>query len=57
MQFDSQERPRIFYIILFAILIGAIIFFAHNVKKAINASQAQQEAGTSQSQSAEASNS
>ena len=52
MQFDSQERPRIFYIILFAILIFAIVFFANSVKKAINSSRAQ-EASTSQSQSAE----
>lgn len=52
MQFDSQERPRIFYIILFGLLIFAIVFFAHNVKKAINSSKAQ-EATTSQSQSAD----
>lgn len=52
MQFDNQERKPIFYVILFGMLIFAIIFFAHNVKKAINSSKAQ-EATTSQSQSAE----
>ncbi|MBR1539765.1 MAG: hypothetical protein IJ629_01035 [Clostridia bacterium] len=52
MQFDSQERPKIFYVILFAVLIFAIVFFANNVKKAINSSKAQ-EASVSQSQSAE----
>lgn len=56
MQFDSQERKPIFYIILFGMLIFAIVFFAHNVKKAINSGRAQ-EASTSQSQSAEESKS
>ncbi|MBR2290061.1 MAG: hypothetical protein IJ867_05625 [Clostridia bacterium] len=51
MQFDSQERPRIFYIILFGLLIFAIVFFAHNVKKAINSSKAKQEAAATKSQS------
>lgn len=42
MQFDSEERPLIFYIILFGMLIFAIVFFSHNVKKAINASKAKE---------------
>ena len=56
MQFDNQERPRSFYIILFAILIFAIIFFVHNVKKLIYSNQ-MQEVTTSQSQSVEESQS
>ena len=52
MQFDSQERKPIFYVILFGMLIFAIIFFANNVKKAINSSKAE-ETQISQSQSAE----
>ena len=48
MQFDSQERAPIFYVILFGMLIFAIIFFAHNVKKAINSSKNKQEAQTVQ---------
>ena len=47
MQLDSQERSPIFYIILVGLLIFAIIFFANNVKKAINSSKASQEAQTS----------
>lgn len=52
MQFDSQERKPIFYVILVGMLIFAIIFFANSVKKAVNSSKSQ-EAQTSQSQSAE----
>ena len=53
MQFDSQERKPIFYIILFGMLIFAIVFFAHNVKKAIVSGQNSQEAQTSQSEEAD----
>ena len=53
MQFDSQERKPIFYVILFAVLIAAIVFFASSVKKAVNSSKAKTEATTSQSQSAD----
>lgn len=49
MQFDNQERKPIFYVILFGMLIFAIVFFANNVKKAINSSEAKKEATTSQS--------
>lgn len=48
MQFDNQERKPIFYIILFGLLIFAIVFFAKNVKKAINSSNAKAEAKASQ---------
>ena len=42
MQFDSQERPPIFYVILFGLLIFAIVFFSANVKKAIVAGSAKE---------------
>ena len=42
MQFDSQERPPIFYVILFGLLIFAIVFFGVNVKKAISAGNAKE---------------
>lgn len=42
MQFDSQERPPIFYVILFGLLIFAIVFFGVNVKKAISAGTARE---------------
>ena len=48
MQFDSQERKPIFYVILFGILIAAVIFFASSVKKAVNASEAKKAAETTQ---------
>ena len=43
MEFDSQERSPIFYIIVFGLLIFAIIFFVNNVKKAVNSSKAKNE--------------
>ena len=42
MQFDSQERPPIFYVILFGLLVFAIIFFGVNVKNAISAGSARE---------------
>lgn len=44
MEFDSQERSPIFYIILFGLLIFAIVFFSNSVKKAVNSNKSKQEA-------------
>ncbi len=44
MQFDSQERHPLFYVVLVGLLIFAIVFFVNNVKKAINSNKAKEEA-------------
>ena len=49
MQFDSQERNPIFYVVLVGLLIFAIVFFAKNVKKAINSGKTETTTQASQS--------
>ena len=48
MEFDSQNRGTLFYVILFLVLIGAIVYFGHNVKKLINSQNQPPVAETSQ---------